>query len=56
MGKVANITMMDACLLGEEEIAFSDRGYHKTNRTIECFGREDCLAILTPTKKPTEGN
>lgn len=53
--KVADITMMEACLHGEETIAFGDRGYHKTNRTLECFEREDGLAILTPTMKPAGG-
>ena len=31
--------MMEACLHGEE-IALGDRGYHKTNRTIEHFARK----------------
>ena len=38
--KVADIAMMEACLHGEEEIALGDRGYHKTNRTIEHFAKE----------------
>lgn len=49
--KVADITMMEACLHGEEEIALGDRGYHKTNRTIEHFVKEGDLSVLTPTKK-----
>jgi IS5 family transposase len=53
--KVADITMMDACLHGEETIAFGDRGYHKANRTIEHFEKEADLSILTPTKKPAGG-
>ena len=50
--EVADITMMEACLHGEEEIALGDRGYHKTNRTIEHFEKEGDLSVLTPTKKP----
>ena len=53
--KVADITMMEACLHGEEEIALGDRGYHKTNRTIEHFAKEGDLCVLTPTKKPAGG-
>ncbi len=53
--KVADITMMDACLHGEETIAFGDRGYHKANRTLEHFEKEGDLSILTPTKKPVGG-
>ena len=47
--------MMEACLHGEEEIALGDRGYHKTNRTIEHFVMEGDLSVLTPTKKPAGG-
>lgn len=50
--KVADITMMNACLHGEETIAFGDRGYHKANRTIEQFEKEGDLSVITPTKKP----
>jgi IS5 family transposase len=53
--KVADITMMDACLHGEEKIALGDRGYHKANRTIEQFEKEGDLAVITPTKKPAGG-
>jgi IS5 family transposase len=53
--KVADITMMDVCLHGEETIAFGDRVYHKANRTIEHFEKEGDLSILTPTKKPAGG-
>lgn len=35
--KVDDITMMEACLYGEEAIALGDGGYHKANRTIEHF-------------------
>lgn len=49
--KVAEITMMEACLHGEKEIALGDRGYHKTNRTIEHFAKEGDLSVLYPTKK-----
>lgn len=54
-GKVADITMMDACLHGQEKIALGDRGYHKKNRTLECFEKEDERSILTPSKKPAGG-
>lgn len=48
--KVADITKMDACMHGEESIALGDRGYHKKNRTIDAFGKEGDLTVLTPTK------
>jgi IS5 family transposase len=50
--KVADITMMEACLHGGEEIVLGDRGYHKTNRTIEHFEQEGDLSVITPSKKP----
>ena len=53
--KVADITMMDACLHGEETLALGDRGYNKTNRTIEHFEKEGDLVVLTPAKKPKGG-
>ena len=53
--KVADITMMETCLHGEETIAFGDRGYHKANRTIEQFAKEGELSVITPTKKPAGG-
>ena len=31
---VADNTMMEACLHGEETLALGDRGYYKKNRTI----------------------
>ncbi len=40
---------MEACLHGEETLAFSDRGYPKANRTIEQFKMEVDLMVLTPT-------
>ena len=43
--------MMEACMHGEETIAFGDGGYHKANRTIEHFGKESDLSVITPTKK-----
>ena len=43
--KVADITMMEACLHGEETLALGDRGYHKTNRTIEHFKKEGDLSV-----------
>lgn len=55
IAKVAEITMMEACLHGEEVIALGDRGYDKTNRTIEHFAKESDLSVLTPTKKPAGG-
>ncbi len=53
--KVADITMMETCLHGDEEIALGDWGYHKANRTIEHFAKEGDLSMLTPTKKPAGG-
>ncbi len=50
--KVADIAMMDPGLHGEKAITLGDRGYHKTNRTIEHFEKEGKLSVLTPTKKP----
>jgi len=55
IAKVADATMMDACLHGEETIVFGDRGYHKANRTIKHFAKEGDLSILTPTTKPVGG-
>lgn len=53
--KVADITMMEACLHGEETLALGDRGYHKKNWTIDAFEKEGDLSVLTPTKKPAGG-
>jgi IS5 family transposase len=53
--KVEDITMMEACLHGEESQALGDRGYHKKNRTIDDFEQEGALVVLTPTKKPAGG-
>jgi len=53
--KVADITMMESCLHGEEAIVFGDRGYHKKNRTLDDFEKEGDLSVLTPTKKPAGG-
>jgi IS5 family transposase len=53
--KVADITMMEACLHGEETLALGERRYHKENRTIEHFEKEGDLMVLTPTKKPKGG-
>lgn len=53
--KVADITMMEACLHGEETLALGDRGYHKKNRTIDAFEKEGDVTVLTPTKKPASG-
>lgn len=44
--------MMEAYLHGEEAIALGDRGYHKTNQTIEHIEKECDLSVITPTKKP----
>jgi IS5 family transposase len=44
-------SMMQTCLHGEETVAFGDRAYHKTNRSIEQFEKEGGLCILTPTKR-----
>ena len=53
--KVADITMMDGCLHGEETITFGDRGYHKANRRIEPFEKEGHLSLIAPTKRPVGG-
>ena len=53
--KVADIKKMEVCLHGEESLVFGDRGYHKANRTIEHFEKEDGRSVLTPTKKPQGG-
>lgn len=53
--KVADNTMMTACLHGEETLALGDRGYYQTNRTIEALEAEDGVCIVTPTKKPPGG-
>lgn len=54
--KVADRTMMDACLHGKETVAFGDLGYHKAaNRTIGQFEKEGDLSVITPTKKPACG-
>ncbi len=52
---VADITMLNACLHGEETIAFGDRGCHKANRTLEQFEKEGDLSVITPTTKPAGG-
>lgn len=53
--KVADITMLETCLHGEEEIVLGDRGYHKLNRTLDHFEKEGDLSVLTPSKKPAGG-
>jgi IS5 family transposase len=53
--KVADIVMLEKCLHGEEVMVLADRGYHKTNRTIEHFRKEGELSILVPSKKPAGG-
>lgn len=53
--KVADNTMMEACLHGEETLALGDRGYYKKNRTIDEFEKEGDLTVLTPTKKLAGG-
>ena len=53
--KVADNTMIEACLHGEETLALGDRGYYKKNRTIDEFEKEGDLTVLTPTKKPAGG-
>src|SRR5574343_304233 len=53
--KVADITMMESCLHGEESLVLGDRGYHKKNRTIDSFEKEGDLSVLTPSKKPAGG-
>ena len=53
--KVADITMLESCLHGEETMVLGDRGYRKKNRTIDSFQKEGDLTVLTPTKKSTCG-
>ena len=53
--KVADDTMMQACLHGEETRALGDRGHPQNNRTIEELDAEDGVCIVTPTNKPTGG-
>lgn len=53
--KVADITMMESCLHGEETLVLGDRGYHRKNRTIEDFEKEGSLSVLTPAKRPSGG-
>ena len=53
--KVSDITMMEACLHGEEQVVLADRGYHKRARTLEEHEREHGKLILTPSKKPRGG-
>lgn len=43
--KVADITMMEACLHREETLVLGDRGYHKKNRTIDAFAKEGDLTF-----------
>jgi len=50
--KVADITMMETCLHGEETVVFGDRGYHKANRSLEHFEKEGERSVITPSKKP----
>ncbi len=49
--KVADITMMEVCLHGEETLALGDRGYHKANRTIEHFEKEGDLMLQRECKQ-----
>jgi IS5 family transposase len=53
--KVADNTMLKACLHGQETLALGDRGYHQRNRTLEELEPEDGVCIVTPTKKPKGG-
>ena len=54
--KVADITMMEQCLHGEEKLVLGDRGYHKRSRCIsEDLEREDGRLVLTPSKRPKGG-
>jgi IS5 family transposase len=53
--KVADNTMLKACLHGEETLALGDRGYHQKNRTLDALEAEDGVCIVTPTKKPQGG-
>ena len=53
--KVADITMIEACLHGQAEVALGNRSDHKTNRTIAHFLEAGYLAVLAPTKKLAGG-
>lgn len=52
---VSDTAKLKDCLHGEEKLVLADRGYHKANRTIEQFEREEGKMILTPSKKPKGG-
>ena len=54
-GKEADITHLDSCLHGDEQIVLADRGYHTSSRTIEKFEKEGDLIVLVPSKKPAGG-
>lgn len=54
-GKVADISMIERCLHGEDSIALGDRGYHRKNRIIDALQKEGNLCVLTPSKKPAGG-
>jgi hypothetical protein len=53
--KVADITMMEKCLHGEEAVVLADRGYHKRTRTVEHLEKEGGRLILTPSKRVPGG-
>jgi IS5 family transposase len=54
--KVADITMMQACLHGQEEFVLGDRAYHKLSRTVsEKLQREQGRLVLTPSKRAQGG-
>lgn len=53
--KVADVTMMEKCLHGEEVVVLADRGYHKRTRTVERLEKEGGRLILTPSKRMPGG-
>jgi IS5 family transposase len=54
--KVADISMLNECLHGEEQLVLADRGYHKKSRTIsDEFEPEQGRLVLTPSKRPAGG-
>jgi IS5 family transposase len=54
--KVADISMLEQCLHGEEQLVLADRGYHKKSRTIsDEFEPEQGRMVLTPSKRPAGG-
>lgn len=53
VAEVADITALDACLHGEEEIALDNQGFQKVSRAIEQFDKEGVFSVITTTRKTT---